>query len=185
MFKNFSPVLSLALVSAAALSLTLTACTELRAPQWQAQDAKPAAVAPLTPPPAPREFRAAWVSTVANIDWPSKNTLSTAEQQAEIIAIVDRAKALNLNALVLQVRPSADAIYPSALEPWSEYLTGAQGRAPSPAYDPLKMWIDEAHKRGIEIHAWFNPYRARHIAAIKLQRPPTLQITSSTPSRKQ
>ena len=114
------------------------------------------------PPPAPREFRAAWVATVANIDWPSKLGLSTAQQQAEIINIVNRAKELNLNALVLQVRTSADAFYPSALEPWSEYLTGEQGKAPVPFYDPLKMWIDEAHRRGIELHAWFNPYRARH-----------------------
>lgn len=117
------------------------------------------------PPPAPREFRAAWVSTVANIDWPSRKDLTTQQQRAEIIAIVNRAKELNLNALVLQVRPSADAIYPSAIEPWSEFLTGEQGRAPSPFYDPLKLWIDEAHERGIELHAWFNPYRARHTAA--------------------
>jgi uncharacterized lipoprotein YddW (UPF0748 family) len=117
------------------------------------------------PPAAPREFRAAWVSTVANIDWPSRKDLNVSQQRAEIIAIVNRAKELNLNALILQVRPSADAIYPSAIEPWSEFLTGEQGRAPSPFYDPLKLWIDEAHERGIELHAWFNPYRARHIAA--------------------
>ena len=151
------------LLAAVAFSTLLTACTDVSPPKWQPQDASASrpAVAPV-PPPAPREFRAAWVSTVANIDWPTKNTLTVAQQQAEIIAIVDRAKALNLNALVLQVRPSADAIYPSKLEPWSEYLTGAQGVAPNPAYDPLKMWVDEAHKRGIELHAWFNPYRARH-----------------------
>ena len=118
-----------------------------------------------SPPPAPREFRAAWVSTVANIDWPSRQNLSPQQQRAEIIAIVNRAKELNLNALILQVRPSADAIYPSAIEPWSEFLTGEQGRAPSPFYDPLSYWIDEAHERGIELHAWFNPYRARHTAA--------------------
>ncbi len=117
------------------------------------------------PPPSPREFRAAWVASVANIDWPSKPTLTVAQQQAEIIKIVDRAKELNLNALVLQVRTSADALYPSDIEPWSEYLTGEQGRAPAPFYDPLKLWIDESHKRGIELHAWFNPYRARHTQA--------------------
>jgi uncharacterized lipoprotein YddW (UPF0748 family) len=114
------------------------------------------------PPAAPREFRAAWVATVANIDWPSRKDLSVAQQQTEIIQIVERAKSLNLNALVLQVRTSADALYESRIEPWSEYLTGAQGKPPSPYYDPLKMWVDEAHKRGIELHAWFNPYRARH-----------------------
>lgn len=117
------------------------------------------------PPPAPREFRAAWVSTVANIDWPSKSNLNAAQQQAEAIAILDRAKAMNLNAIVLQVRPSADAIYASKLEPWTEYLSGTQGQAPQPWYDPLKFWIAQAHARGLELHAWFNPYRARHATA--------------------
>lgn len=117
------------------------------------------------PPAAPREFRAAWVSTVANIDWPSRSNLPPARQQAEAIAILDRAKALHLNAIVLQVRPSADAIYPSKLEPWSEFLTGQQGKAPEPAWDPLAFWISQAHARGMELHAWFNPYRARHAAA--------------------
>lgn len=116
-----------------------------------------------TPPPAPREFRAAWVSTVANIDWPSRSNLSMEKQQAEAIAILERCKLLNLNAVVLQVRPSADAIYPSSLEPWSEFLTGQQGRAPG--YDPLQFWVAQAHARGLELHAWFNPYRARHATA--------------------
>jgi uncharacterized lipoprotein YddW (UPF0748 family) len=120
---------------------------------------------PNMPPPAPREFRAAWVSTVANIDWPSRSNLSVAKQQAEALAILDRSKSLNLNAIVLQVRPSADAIYPSELEPWSEFLTGQQGRAPSPAWDPLQFWVEQAHARGLELHAWFNPYRARHATA--------------------
>jgi len=118
----------------------------------------PAVVAPA----APREFRAVWVATVANIDWPSKTGLTVAQQKTELIAILDQARALKLNAVILQVRPAADAIYPSALEPWSEYLSGTQGKAPAPAYDPLKLWVDEAHKRGLELHAWFNPYRARH-----------------------
>ena len=113
------------------------------------------------PPPAPREFRAAWVSTVANIDWPSRPNLPAEKQQLEAIAILERARLLNLNAIVLQVRPAADAIYPSAIEPWSEYLTGVQGQPPRPYYDPLAFWIKEAHARGIELHAWFNPYRAR------------------------
>ncbi len=117
------------------------------------------------PPPAPREFRAAWVSTVANIDWPSRNNLTPAQQQQEALAILDRAKSLNLNAIVLQVRPSADAMYASKIEPWSEFLTGVQGQAPQPWYDPLKFWVAQAHARGLELHAWFNPYRARHSAA--------------------
>ncbi len=132
------------------------------------------------PPAAPREFRAAWVSTVANIDWPSRQNLKAPQQQAEAIAILDRAKAMNMNAIVLQVRPSADAIYASPIEPWSEYLTGAQGQAPQPWYDPLKFWVTEAHARGLELHAWFNPYRARHDGA----RSPAASnhITRSNPS---
>lgn len=114
-------------------------------------------------PPAPqREFRAAWVATVANIDWPSKRGLPVEQQKSEIVAILDKAASLNLNAIVLQVRPACDALYPSKLEPWSEYLTGTMGQPPSPYYDPLQMWVDEAHKRGIELHCWFNPYRAHH-----------------------
>jgi uncharacterized lipoprotein YddW (UPF0748 family) len=116
-------------------------------------------------PPLAREFRAAWVATVANIDWPSRPGLSTAQQQSEFLAILDRAKELNLNAIVLQVRPATDALYPSSLEPWSEYLTGEMGRAPSPAWDPLAFAVKEAHERGIELHAWFNPYRARQTGA--------------------
>ena len=117
------------------------------------------------PPVVQREFRAVWVASVANIDWPSRRDLTVAQQQAEIIATVERVRELNMNAIVLQVRTSADALYESKLEPWSEYLTGTQGKAPDPYYDPLKMWVDEAHKRGIELHAWFNPYRARHTQA--------------------
>jgi uncharacterized lipoprotein YddW (UPF0748 family) len=114
------------------------------------------------PPAVAREFRAAWVATVDNIDWPSRRDLSTAQAQAELIAILDRTRQLGMNALVFQVRPAADALYPSTLEPWSAYLTGAQGRAPTPAWDPLAFAVREAHARGLELHAWFNPYRARH-----------------------
>lgn len=117
------------------------------------------------PPAAAREFRAVWVATVTNIDWPTEPGLSTEQQQKEAIAILDQCAANNMNAVVLQVRTSCDAMYPSKLEPWSYYLTGEQGKAPEPYYDPLKFWIDEAHKRGIELHAWFNPYRARVAAS--------------------
>jgi uncharacterized lipoprotein YddW (UPF0748 family) len=119
----------------------------------------------ILPPKPSREFRAAWIATVGNIDWPSKPGLSTADQKAELIAILDRAAHLKLNALIFQVRPSCDALYASHIEPWSEYLTGTMGQAPSPLYDPLEFAIDEAHQRGLELHAWFNPYRARHAAA--------------------
>lgn len=115
-------------------------------------------------PEVPRETRAVWVATVANIDWPSKPGLSVDEQKEEAISILDRVAELNMNTVVLQVRPQADALYKSDLEPWSYYLTGQQGKAPSPFYDPLEFWVEEAHKRGLELHAWLNPYRARHSA---------------------
>src|SRR5690606_16305380 len=115
-------------------------------------------------PPLDREFRAAWVATVDNIDWPSRPGLSTWRQQAELIAILDRAVELKLNAVVLQVRPAADALYRSSREPWSAFLTGQMGAAPEPAYDPLAFAVREAHRRGLELHAWFNPFRAHHPA---------------------
>ena len=108
-----------------------------------------------------REFRGLWVATVGNIDWPSKPGLATRDQKAELTAIMDRAVELNLNVIILQVRPNCDAIYDSKLEPWSEYLTGQMGKEPRPYYDPLAFAVDEAHKRGLELHAWFNPFRAR------------------------
>jgi uncharacterized lipoprotein YddW (UPF0748 family) len=113
------------------------------------------------PPPVAREFRAAWVATVGNMDWPTRRGLSTAQQQSEMIAILDKLVALHMNAVVFQVRPAADAFYQSPLEPWSDFLTGVMGRAPSPFYDPLAFATAEAHKRGLEMHVWINPYRAR------------------------
>jgi uncharacterized protein YbbC (DUF1343 family)/uncharacterized lipoprotein YddW (UPF0748 family) len=115
-----------------------------------------------TNPKAMREFRAAWVATVANINWPSEKGLSTDEQQKEAIKILDLLKENNFNAVVFQARPQSDALYKSDLEPWSYYLTGEIGKAPEPYYDPLKFWIDESHKRGLELHVWCNPYRAHH-----------------------
>jgi uncharacterized lipoprotein YddW (UPF0748 family) len=114
------------------------------------------------PPPVAREFRGAWVASVKNIDWPSKPGLTTAQQKQELLAILDRCQQLKLNVVVLQVRPACDALYPSKLEPWSEYITGVQGQAPSPLWDPLEFAVQEAHQRGLELHAWFNPFRARH-----------------------
>ncbi|NJW53809.1 glycoside hydrolase family 10 protein [Salinimicrobium oceani] len=109
-----------------------------------------------------REFRAAWIATVANINWPSKSGLSTAEQQREAIALLDFLKEHNYNAVIFQVRPQADALYKSELEPWSFFLSGVQGQAPNPYYDPLQFWLDAAHDRGLELHVWLNPYRAHH-----------------------
>src|SRR3954471_10447100 len=117
------------------------------------------------PPPPLREYRAAWIATEANIDWPSRKDLTTAEQKSELIAMLDRAQRLKLNAIIFQVRPACDAMYASTIEPWSEYLTGTMGKAPEPYYDPLTFAVEEAHKRGLELHAWFNPYRARISAA--------------------
>ncbi|MEO6526692.1 MAG: family 10 glycosylhydrolase, partial [Gemmatimonadaceae bacterium] len=114
------------------------------------------------PPLVPRELRAVWVATVDNMDWPSRSGLSTAQQQAELIAILDKLVQLNMNAIVLQVRPAADALYASQDEPWSDVLSGEMGRAPEPFYDPLAFAVTEAHKRGLELHAWINPYRAKN-----------------------
>ena len=114
------------------------------------------------PPEPPREFRGAWLATVGNIDWPSKPGLPVAQQKAELLALLDHAVQLKLNAIIFQVRPSADALYDSALEPWSEYLMGHMGQAPVPLYDPLALAVAAAHARGLELHAWFNPFRAQH-----------------------
>ncbi len=114
------------------------------------------------PPTVAREFRGLWIAAVGNIDWPSRPGLSADSARAELRALLERARASGLNAVILQVRPAGDALYASELEPWSEYLTGEQGVAPSPWWDPLKFAVAEAHARGLELHAWFNPYRARH-----------------------
>jgi uncharacterized lipoprotein YddW (UPF0748 family) len=113
-------------------------------------------------PPVPREFRGVWIATVDNIDWPSKRGLPVDSQKAELLALLDHAARLRLNAVIFQVRPAADALYKSSLEPWSVYLTGQNGRAPSPEWDPLSFAVTESHRRGLELHAWFNPYRARY-----------------------
>ena len=110
------------------------------------------------PPDLAREFRGVWIATVYNLDWPSAKGLSAGTQQAELRGILDKVAALKMNAVMFQVRPQCDAIYQSSIEPWSSWLTGAMGR--SPGYDPLTFCIREAHARGIEVHAWFNPFRA-------------------------
>ncbi len=118
-----------------------------------------------------RELRGVWVATVWNGDWPSQMGLPVEQQKAELIGILNRIQALNFNALFLQVRPEGDALYASTFEPWSYWLTGTQGRTPSPFYDPLEFAIAECHKRNIELHAWFNPYRARTSSKITPVRP--------------
>ena len=106
------------------------------------------------------EFRGVWVATVSNIDWPKEKSNNPEKQKADFIRLVEMHKRNGMNALVVQIRPAADAFYPSSLEPWSEFLTGKQGEAPNPYYDPLQFMLEETHKRGMEFHAWLNPYRA-------------------------
>ena len=106
------------------------------------------------------EFRAVWIATVVNIDWPKTGTDSVEKQKADFIEILDAYKKLNYNAVIVQIRSVGDAFYPTQLAPWSRYLTGKEGQAPRPYYDPLAWMIEQAHQRGFEFHAWLNPYRA-------------------------
>lgn len=110
-----------------------------------------------TPKP---EFRGVWIATVTNIDWPRSTTPFSESHKESFTKILDRHKQNGFNAVIVQIRPSSDAFYPSTLEPWSQWLTGEQGRPPEPWFDPLEFMITEAHKRGMEFHAWMNPYRA-------------------------
>ncbi|MET7697506.1 family 10 glycosylhydrolase [Streptomyces sp. NPDC005485] len=124
-----------------------------------------------TPGPEPeraaRELRGMWLATVANRDWPSRQGLTAAQQRAELLAHLDTAVSRRLNAVIFQVRPTADALWPSPYEPWCEYLTGVQGQ--DPGWDPLGTAVAEAHARGLELHAWFNPYRiANHTDPTRL-----------------
>ena len=105
------------------------------------------------------ELRGVWISTVANIDYPSKGTTDSATLKAEMDTILDHCKAMGFNAVFFQVRPCGDAFYNSAIFPWSRYLTGTQGVAPSDGFDPLAYAIEGAHSRGMQLHAWINPYR--------------------------
>ena len=110
-------------------------------------------------------FRAVWVCSVINLDFPSRQGLGNAELKKEIDEIIKNARAMKLNALILQVRPSGDALYKSGFFPWSEYLTGVQGLAPADGFDPLEYWVAQAHANGLELHAWINPYRVTHTTA--------------------
>ena len=132
--------------------------------------------ATLASEPPDLEIRGVWVATVNNIDWPSRRDLTVDEQKAELVRIFDRATSLGLNAVFLQVRPSADAIYPSSDAPWTEYLTGTSGKSPDPPYDPLAFAVAEAHQRGLTLHAWFNPFRARHATAVSAPSPSHIEV---------
>jgi uncharacterized lipoprotein YddW (UPF0748 family) len=122
-----------------------------------------------------RQFRAAWIATVANMDWPSHAGLNRESQQREFRSLLDRAREMHLNAVVVQIKPMADAFYPSQFGPWSQYLTGTQGK--NPGYDPLAFMLIEAHKRHLEFHAWFNPYR------VSMQADPAA-LSSNHPARR-
>ncbi|MDR1538608.1 MAG: family 10 glycosylhydrolase [Clostridiales bacterium] len=165
------------IVSCAAVVLISFAVS---APAFAQEPGAPSASGALShPPPAPapasvpsypssyaqgEEFRGVWVASVANTNWPSKKGLSEQEQKNEFIHLADEAKAMNLNAMIVQIRPTADAFYPSELNPWSSYLSGKQGE--DPGYDPLEFMIEESHKRGMEFHAWFNPFRVSTTSAV-------------------
>src|SRR6185295_13946412 len=119
----------------------------------------PPVVTPDTAAPAiQREMRGLWVATVAKIDWPSRSTLTADQQRAELLSIFDRAAAAGFNAIIFHVRPAGDAVYRSSIEPWGKMLSGTQGT--DPGYDPLAFAVQEAHARGLQLHAWINPFRA-------------------------
>lgn len=111
-------------------------------------------------PTSKMELRGVWVATLLNIDWPSESGLSTAQQKKEVNDLLDLHQSQGINAIFLQVRSAADAFYHSSWEPWSQWLTGVQGQEPQPFYDPLAFWVEACHQRGMELHAWFNPFRA-------------------------
>lgn len=102
-------------------------------------------------------MRAAWIATVDNIDWPAKGVTDPAQQKEQFISLLDQLENAGMNAVIMQIKPTADAFYPSEYGPWSEWLTGEQGK--NPGYDPLAFLLEEVHKRNMEFHAWFNPYR--------------------------
>jgi len=109
------------------------------------------------------EFRAVWIATINNIDWPSKPNLTVEQQKSEFLKLLDTFQQFNLNVVILQVRAASDAFYESKTEPWSLFLTGKQGKSPAPYYDPLAWAIEMCHQRGMELHAWFNPFRVRNL----------------------
>ena len=126
-----------------------------------------------------REMRAVWIATIANIDWPSSSSLTTNQQQKEFIELLDLVKDYNMNTVIFQIRPASDAFYASELEPWSQWLTGKQGRSPEPFYDPLEFASVECHKRGIDLHVWLNPYRA--VSDVNVNKSSSAHISNTHP----
>ncbi|TAH22794.1 MAG: glycoside hydrolase [Cytophagales bacterium] len=135
----------------------------------------------MQPTPPKRELRAVWIATVANTDFPTKKNLHPFQQQEEFSKLLEKHQEIGINAVIVQVRPSTDAFYHSDRELWSEWLTGKQGSSPKPFYDPLAFMIEEAHKRGMEFHAWFNPYRAIYDTTARKQMIHNEHITNRKP----
>nr|WP_269822524.1 family 10 glycosylhydrolase [Dictyobacter vulcani] len=121
-----------------------------------------------------RQLRGAWIATVANIDWPTQPGLPIETQKQQFISELDQLQAMHMNAAFVQIRPTMDAFYPSKYVPWSQYLTGVQGK--DPGYDPLAFMLNETHKRNMEFHAWFNPYRVSLQADVTKLAPTTQRI---------
>lgn len=152
-WRQLAPVL----LAAASLVLTTVVFTAGPAAAEDVVTLPRDGACPVDPAFAKHDLRAMWIATVLNVDWPSKPGRSAEQQQQEMRDWLDLAVRNNFNAVVLQVRPSADAFWPSSYEPWSQYLTGTQGQ--DPGYDPLAFAVAEAHQRNLALHAWFNPYR--------------------------
>ena len=154
MTKFWKPLLAIALICALALAgLGLAAQSPAAAAQAKRAD----------------EFRAVWVATVYRLDYPSQATTDPAVLKRDADAILQGCVDMGMNAVILQVRPSADALYPSELYPWSKYLTGTQGTAPKNGFDPLAYWVERAHALGLELHAWVNPFRITKGGAAEFQ----------------
>ena len=154
MTKFWKPLLAIVLICALALAgLGLAAQSPAAAAQAERAD----------------EFRAVWVATVYRLDYPSQATTDPAVLKRDADAILQGCVDMGMNAVILQVRPSADALYPSELYPWSKYLTGAQGTAPKNGFDPLAYWVERAHALGLELHAWINPFRITKGGAAEFQ----------------
>ena len=158
MTKFWKPLLAVLLAGA----LALAGGTFLARPDASAASETPAptaAASQAAPVSAGGEFRAVWVATVYRLDYPSQATTDPAVLKRDADAILQECVELGMNAVILQVRPSADALYPSDYYPWSRYLTGTQGTAPRNGFDPLEYWVERAHALGLELHAWLNPFR--------------------------
>ncbi|WP_297213435.1 family 10 glycosylhydrolase [uncultured Flavonifractor sp.] len=144
MLKHWKPVLALILAGALVL---------IGLGRWSQPDASAASTW------EKKDFRGVWVSTVYRLDYPSQATADPAVLKADADEILRTCADLGMTAVILQVRPSADALYPSDYYPWSKYLTGTQGAAPADGFDPLAYWVEQAHSLGLELHAWINPFR--------------------------